>query len=229
MRIRLRGHLYSSPHKDHHLGTASVLSRPSTGLKFKDKKPSGESNGDTEKGETGLHRGYRDRSPRKDSYRTRTPPPAEPPSKSGAPTTVLDDASQTQPASNPSMSTNDKFRNYKPPKNPILHHEPTTTASSDRPSKPRSDKPRKPKAVIPTGPMIVVNVNDRLGTKAAIPCLASDSVKAFKAVVAAHIGRQPHEIMIKRQGERPFKDALTLEDYGVSSGVQLDLEIETGD
>jgi len=77
--------------------------------------------------------------------------------------------------------------------------------------------------------MIVVNINDRLGTKAAIPCLASDSVKQFRAMVAAHIGRQPHEIMIKRQGERPFKDQLTLEDYGVSNGVQLDLEIDTGD
>ncbi len=43
------------------------------------------------------------------------------------------------------------------------------------------------------------------------------------------IGRQPHEILLKRQGERPFKDALTLEDYGVSSGVQLDLELDTGD
>ncbi|KAK6440832.1 hypothetical protein LTR95_002933 [Oleoguttula sp. CCFEE 5521] len=187
-----------------------------TGLKFKDKKPSGESTGDIEKSDTGLHRGYRDRSP-------------QPPTK-GAATTAHEDVSAAQPASDTSMSTNDKFRNYKPPKNPVRPSEPaTTTTASSNPSKPRSDKPRKPKAVIPTGSMIVVNVNDRLGTKAAIPCLASDSVKAFKAVVAAHIGRQPHEIMIKRQGERPFKDVLTLEDYGVSSGVQLDLEIETGD
>ncbi|RKF64042.1 putative ubiquitin-like protein [Erysiphe neolycopersici] len=78
-------------------------------------------------------------------------------------------------------------------------------------------------------PMIVVYVNDRLGTRAAIPCLASDSIRLFKAQVAARIGRQPHEIMLKRQGERPFKNQLTLEDYGVSNGVQLDLEIDTGD
>ena len=77
--------------------------------------------------------------------------------------------------------------------------------------------------------MIVVNVNDRLGTKAAIPCLASDPVGLFKMQVAAKIGRQPHEIMLKRQGERPFKDSLTLEDYGVSNGIQLDLELDTGD
>jgi hypothetical protein len=82
----------------------------------------------------------------------------------------------------------------------------------------------------PTGePMIIVHVNDRLGTKAAIPCLASDPIRLFKAQVAARIGREPHEILLKRQGERPFKDQLTLEDYGVSNGVQLDLEVDTGD
>lgn len=112
-----------------------------------------------------------------------------------------------------------------------------------------AEKPKKEKIVEPTiapvgEPMIIVNVNDRLGTKAAIPCLASDPIskfagflhvgdcrrclsnrsqELFKAQVAARIGREPHEIMLKRQGERPFKDQLTLEDYGVSSGVQLDL------
>lgn len=91
--------------------------------------------------------------------------------------------------------------------------------------------------------MIIVNVNDRLGTKAAIPCYASDPIsqhrrlssvtlgfansfaELFKAQVAARIGREPHEILLKRQGERPFKDQLTLEDYGVSNGVQLDLSV----
>ncbi|KAI9696032.1 MAG: hypothetical protein M1836_005863 [Candelina mexicana] len=88
----------------------------------------------------------------------------------------------------------------------------------------KEKKERKEAAPVPTGePMIIVNVNDRLGTKAAIPCLASDPIKLFKAQVAARIGRQPHEILLKRQGERPFKDQLTLEDYGVSNGVQLDL------
>ncbi|KAH0367781.1 hypothetical protein KCU65_g4493, partial [Aureobasidium melanogenum] len=99
-------------------------------------------------------------------------------------------------------------------------------------SKGDKEKEKKPKPVAAPSraePMIIVNVNDRLGTKAAIPCLGSDPVKAFKAMVAARIGRQPHEIMLKRQGERPFKDHLTLDDYGVSNGVQLDLELDTGD
>ncbi len=51
----------------------------------------------------------------------------------------------------------------------------------------------------------------------------------FKVIVASMIGRQPHEILLKRQGERPFKDQLTLQDYGVSNNVQLDLEVDTGD
>ncbi|KAF6224485.1 hypothetical protein HO133_011062 [Letharia lupina] len=95
---------------------------------------------------------------------------------------------------------------------------------ADKPQE-KPKKERKP-APAPSGePMIIVNVNDRLGTKASIPCMASDPIRLFKAVVAAQIGRQPHEIMLKRQGERPFKDQLTLEDYGVSNGVQLDLYV----
>ncbi|PGH10891.1 hypothetical protein AJ80_07334 [Polytolypa hystricis UAMH7299] len=93
--------------------------------------------------------------------------------------------------------------------------------------KKKEKKPAAPAA--PSEPMIIVHINDRLGTKAAIPCLASDPIRLFKAQVAARIGREPHEILLKRQGERPFKDQLTLEDYGVSNGVQLDLEVDTGD
>ncbi|KAJ5155919.1 hypothetical protein N7492_008722 [Penicillium capsulatum] len=111
----------------------------------------------------------------------------------------------------------------------------------------KEKKEKKPAMPQSSEPMIVVHVNDRLGTKAAIPCLASDPIslfpesstttsraltsspELFKAQVAARIGREPHEILLKRQGERPFKDQLTLEDYGVSNGVQLDLEVGTGD
>ncbi|KAI0401213.1 ubiquitin-related domain-containing protein [Xylaria palmicola] len=89
---------------------------------------------------------------------------------------------------------------------------------------------RAPAAPAPGGEeMIIVNVNDRLGTKAAIPCFASDRIKEFKIMVAARIGREPHEILLKRQGQRPFKDMLTLADYEISNGVQLDLEVDTGD
>ena len=45
------------------------------------------------------------------------------------------------------------------------------------------DKPKKEKkpAMVSTGePMIVVNVNDRLGTKASIPCMASDPISVYQ-------------------------------------------------
>lgn len=110
------------------------------------------------------------------------------------------------------------------------------TANKDKeaPSESQVDtaKSVKPKTTTASGPrpgepMILVKINDRLGTAAQIPCFASDNVGLFKAQVAAKIGRRPHEIMLKRQGERPFKDMLTLEDYGVSNGVQIDLELAT--
>jgi hypothetical protein len=43
------------------------------------------------------------------------------------------------------------------------------------------------KVVGPVEPTIIVHVNDRLGTKAAIPCLASDPIRLFKALVAAQV------------------------------------------
>ncbi|KAF7586580.1 hypothetical protein BBP40_008654 [Aspergillus hancockii] len=98
-----------------------------------------------------------------------------------------------------------------------------------RDKKKKEKKQRKPVVPQSSEPMIIVHVNDRLGSKASIPCLASDPIKLFKAQVAARIGREPHEILLKRQGERPFKDFLTLADYSISSGSQLDLEVGTGE
>lgn len=102
---------------------------------------------------------------------------------------------------------------------------------TDRPErKPKKEtKPTAPAPAMPPQEMILVTVNDRLGTKKQIPCLPSDTIKDFKAVVAMMIGRRPHEILLKRQSERPFKDFLTLQDYGISNNVQLDLEVDTGD
>ncbi|MCJ1364356.1 hypothetical protein MMC16_003466 [Acarospora aff. strigata] len=123
------------------------------------------------------------------------------------------------------------YRDRDRPRSPV-REKAADDAPVEKSKKDKREKKEKKAAasIAPAGePMIIVNVNDRLGTKAAIPCLASDPIKLFKAQVAARIGRQPHEILLKRQGERPFKDQLTLEDYGVSNGVQLDLELDTGD
>lgn len=184
------------------------------GFKWKDSKKADE--------DTAKERSYRERSPK----RARSPSRVEADDTTAAPT-AIGPTTTTPSTTVPSVA--DKFgASYKPRAAPPLTSFTAAAAAAPKPAKERKKKPSStPKP--PSGPMIIVNVNDRLGTKAAIPCLASDSVRAFKAIVAAHIGRQPHEIMLKRQGERPFKDALTLEDYGVSSGVQLDLEVDTGD
>jgi hypothetical protein len=78
-------------------------------------------------------------------------------------------------------------------------------------------------------PMIIVHVNDRLGTKAAVPAFASDIIEEFKERVAARIGRKPHELVLQRQGQKPFNDKITLADYEISNGVQLDLWVDTGE
>ncbi|KAK2046613.1 ubiquitin-like protein [Colletotrichum somersetense] len=125
----------------------------------------------------------------------------------------------------------DRNRNndsYRPRDSGPKDSRPSASSSKDAPKPAKKDKPA-PAPAAGGEEMIIVHVNDRLGTKAAIPCLASDPVKMFKIMVAARVGREPHEILLKRQGERPFKDNLTLEDYGVSNGVQLDLEVDTGD
>lgn len=120
---------------------------------------------------------------------------------------------------------------------------PHATANSEYRQRPASEKDRArhdqstfkqttapvPATVAPAQEMILVTVNDRLGTKKQVPCLPTDTVKDFKAIVASMIGRRPHEILLKRQSERPFKDFLTLQDYGVSHGASLDLEVDTGD
>lgn len=108
---------------------------------------------------------------------------------------------------------------------------PRARESRDAPdtSKPPARAPAAAGGAKPGLEMIIVHVNDRLGTKAAIPCLPSDTIRQFKIIVAAKIGREPHEILLKRQGMRPFKDMLTLADYEISNGVQLDLEVDTGD
>jgi len=200
----------------------------SGGFKWKDKRPATDSRADrANTDDKSLRRGYRDRSPRRDNYSQRER------EREGDRDRERDRSPRRRDRDR------DTGDSYRPSRDDArTRDDPFDRASSTKRDRPaptsdkseKKDKPKKaPKAVAPSEPMIIVNVNDRLGTKAAIPCLASDSVKAFKAIVAAHVGRQPHEIMLKRQGERPFKDILTLADYGVSSGVQLDLEIDTGD
>lgn len=173
------------------------------GFRWKEKR---RDNDERDGGEKGLERGYRkrSRSPRKDRDRDRQ---RERESEKKGGVSVED-----------KFGVDEKFGTSSNKK----------VAEDGDGDKPPERAPAAP-AISHGEPMIIVHVNDRLGTKAAIPCLASDPIKLFKAQVAARIGRQPHEIMLKRQGQRPFKDQLTLADYEISNGVQIDLEIDTGE
>lgn len=53
----------------------------------------------------------------------------------------------------------------------------------------KEKKEKKPVAPQSSEPMIVVHVNDRLGTKAAIPCLASDPISKYLASLRVAIGQ----------------------------------------
>ncbi|KAF6238882.1 hypothetical protein HO173_002754 [Letharia columbiana] len=77
--------------------------------------------------------------------------------------------------------------------------------------------------------LIRVFINNRLGTKTEILCSPSDTIGAFKRIAAVYLGTRPEAMTLKRQGERPFKDSLTLEDYEIGNGSALDLEIDTCD
>lgn len=70
------------------------------------------------------------------------------------------------------------------PRRDLESNEPVPGAKADGPDevkerkKERKEKKEKKTTVVPTSgeAMIIVNVNDRLGTKAAIPCFASDPI-----------------------------------------------------
>lgn len=181
----------------------------SSGFRWKEKRGTADDDDDRR----GLDRGYRNRSPRRHPDRERD--------RDG------DRARDTRDDRYKPDRERDSRRDRDAPRDK------DAAPRKDRDRDPEKRKAPKPKpAPAPTSggeEMIVITVNDRLGTKAQIPCFPSDKIKDLRVLVAAQVGRKPHEILLKRQGERPFKDQLSLEDYGISSGVQLDLEVDTGD
>lgn len=190
------------------------------GFRWKDKRSA---NNDTQnEGDARLERGYRNRSPRRPHDRERER------DRGGDRDRYRGDYRDRERGGDRDRSD---YRDNRDRGGPRERSRDRDRDRDQRPKEKKEKKEKKPKPA-PVGggeAMIIVHVNDRLGTKAAIPCLPSDTVGNFKALVAAHIGREPHEILLKRQGERPFKDFISLADYSIGNGVQLDLEVGTGD
>ncbi|UNI14134.1 hypothetical protein JDV02_000799 [Purpureocillium takamizusanense] len=167
--------------------------------------------------DSGRRRDYRDRSPNRDRERNQDGERARDRDRNRETARSRDEAGR------------DRERLRSPPRRGDGG---TKDKDGDKSKRERKDKKDKKSGAAPIAPgqeMIIVHVNDRLGSKTAIPCLPSDTIGQFKLMVAARIGREANQIMLRRQGERPFKDILTLDDYGISNGVQLDLEVDTGD
>ena len=70
-------------------------------------------------------------------------------------------------------------------------------------------------------------INNRLGRREVIPCSSTDTIGDFKKLAALYLGTKVEAIMLKRQGQRPLKDTLTLKDYEIGNGSGLDLETDT--
>ena len=130
----------------------------------------------------------KDRSLRKEEdrsrSRSRTPPPRRDPPRSGKGGGGFKWKEKSRQDDRNGVEDRGSYRGYRdrdPPRpraaSPLLSTNGTSKhATGDK--EPRKDKKKKATPTIaPVGQeMIIVNVNDRLGTKASIPCLASDPI-----------------------------------------------------
>jgi ubiquitin-like protein 5 len=70
--------------------------------------------------------------------------------------------------------------------------------------------------------MIAVTVNDRLGKKVRILCNEDDKIGDIKKVIAVKTGTQADRIILKKW-YTILKDHITLEDYEIGDGSNLEL------
>ncbi|KAL8731473.1 MAG: hypothetical protein Q9181_004297 [Wetmoreana brouardii] len=126
---------------------------------------------------------------------------------------------------------------HSPRHNPHVHYH-KASLQTDKVTGSRVQKPnakpsshiKNPKASPAAGARAIrVIINNRLGTRNEILCSPSDTISDFKKLAALYIGVKPEAIMLKRQGERPMKNSLTLADYEVGNGASLDYEVDTTD
>jgi len=70
--------------------------------------------------------------------------------------------------------------------------------------------------------MIEITCNDRLGKKVRIKCNPSDTIGDLKKLIAAQTGTNHEKIMLKKW-YTIFKDHISLEDYEIKDGMNLEL------
>jgi ubiquitin-like protein 5 len=70
--------------------------------------------------------------------------------------------------------------------------------------------------------MIEIVCNDRLGKKIRVKCNHDDTIGDLKKLIAAQIGTRPEKIRLQRWYS-VFKDHITLDDYEIRDGSNLEL------
>jgi ubiquitin-like protein 5 len=70
--------------------------------------------------------------------------------------------------------------------------------------------------------MIEIVCNDRLGKKIRVKCNSDDTIGDLKKVIAAQVGSRPEKIRLQRWYS-VFKDHITLSDYEIGNGSNLEL------
>ncbi|XP_066449626.1 ubiquitin-like protein 5 isoform X1 [Eleutherodactylus coqui] len=70
--------------------------------------------------------------------------------------------------------------------------------------------------------MIEVVCNDRLGKKVRVKCNSEDTIQDLKKLIAAQTGTRWEKIVLKKW-YTIFKDHVTLADYEVHDGMNLEL------
>lgn len=70
--------------------------------------------------------------------------------------------------------------------------------------------------------MLEIIVNDRLGKKVRIKCNEDDTIGDLKKLIAAQTGTR-HDKLILKKWYTVYKDHITLEDYEIKDGMNLEL------
>lgn len=70
--------------------------------------------------------------------------------------------------------------------------------------------------------MIEIFVNDRIGHRERIKCNEDDKIGDIKILVAFKIGTRPERIKLCL-GERLLSDNVTLSDYEIHQGTEIDM------
>ena len=70
--------------------------------------------------------------------------------------------------------------------------------------------------------MLEIIVNDRLGKKVRIKCNEDDTIGDLKKLIAAQTGTR-HDKLILKKWYTVYKDHITLGDYEIKDGMNLEL------